>query len=157
MKKVLALALLLAALPAAPAAAQPSPEHRQAARELLETMDVRTTVEATLDLAIRAQIDQRPEMAALEGTLREFLTRYLSWDALREGYIDLYAGAFTEAELREITAFYRSPVGQKVARSTPQLMAQGAALGERAVRDHMGELQEMVLRRLGEIEAENQP
>ena len=35
--------------------------------------------------------------------LREFLARYVTWDALKEEYAERYAGAFTEEELREMS------------------------------------------------------
>jgi uncharacterized protein len=72
----------------------------------------------------------------------------VSWEALREQYVEMYANAFTEDELRQMTDFYRTDVGQKLARATPRLMAEGAALGERAIQAHRGELEEMITARL---------
>ena len=56
---------------------------------------------------------------------------------------------FTEEELREMAAFYRSTTGQKLARATPQLTRLGAELGERTLRAHAAELDEMIARRVG--------
>jgi hypothetical protein len=44
---------------------------------------------------------------------------------LTSAYAPLYAASFTEAELREIVAFYRSPAGRKTLEVMPVLMQQG--------------------------------
>lgn len=44
--------------------------------------------------------------------------------ATRKATIAAYAAAFTPAELAAITAFYRTPAGQKLLRLQPQLQAQ---------------------------------
>ena len=42
----------------------------------------------------------------------------------------VYAQNFAASELRELIAFYGTPLGQKSLRLTPQIMQQGAALGQ---------------------------
>jgi hypothetical protein len=44
--------------------------------------------------------------------------------ATRKATIAAYAAAFTPAELAAITAFYKTPAGQKLLRQQPQLQAQ---------------------------------
>jgi hypothetical protein len=44
---------------------------------------------------------------------------------LTSAYTPLYAESFTQAELREIVAFYRSPAGRKTLEVMPVLMQQG--------------------------------
>jgi hypothetical protein len=52
----------------------------------------------------------------------EFLT-----DVMKEGPA-IYARHFTEPELRQLIAFYRSPVGAKMLKVTPQMTAETMAL-----------------------------
>ncbi|HEX8694503.1 MAG TPA: DUF2059 domain-containing protein [Longimicrobium sp.] len=153
MKKITVLvpALLAVLLAAGPAAAQPapvSPTHRAAALELLEAMRVSEALQLSIETVLQAQMQSNPELQAVESVMRDFFVRYMSWDNLKAGYADIYSRAFTEPELREMIAFYRTPTGQKLARATPQLMREGSELGQRAVQEHMGELQEAVLRQL---------
>lgn len=153
MRKIAVLipALLAVLLAAGPAAAQPapvSPTHRAAALELLEAMGVSQALQFSIETVLEAQMQSNPELQAVEGVMRDFFVRYMSWENLKDGYAEIYSRAFTEPELREMTAFYRTPTGQKLARATPQLMREGSELGQRAVQEHMAELQEAVLRQL---------
>lgn len=146
MKTTILLLAALLALGARPAAAQ-EPLRHELALQLLEAMRMPEQIQASLATVAATQARMNPDLPGLGDLLREFLARYVTWDALKDEYADLYAGAFTEEELREMAAFYRTPAGQKLARATPQLSRLGAELGERVMRAHAAELQEMIARR----------
>lgn len=152
MKKIALALALLAAAPAGALAqttpAAPSPSHQAAALEMVEAANMDETLSESLDTMLKLQTEQNPELKPFEDVMRTFFSRYMSWNALRNDYARLYADAFTEAELRELTAFYRSPVGQKVATVTPQLMARASELGQKAVQAHLPELQQMIMERM---------
>jgi hypothetical protein len=132
---------------ARPAAGQETLRHEMAL-QLLEAMRMPDQVQATLAGVVATQARLNADVPGLQAVLREFLGRYLNWNALKDGYAEIYAGAFSEEELREMTAFYRTPTGQKLARATPQLSRLGAELGERTLRAHAAELDQMIERRL---------
>ncbi|HEU4452291.1 MAG TPA: DUF2059 domain-containing protein [Longimicrobium sp.] len=173
MKRISALAIaLLAAVPcaaprasaqdAAPAqtaapAPELSPSHRAAAMELLQVMNMPTTLDESINTMMEIQLQANPSMRVMESVLRDFFRRHMTWDALKDGYAELYARTFTEDELRQMSAFYRTPAGQKLTRAMPQLMRAGAELGSRAVREHEGELRQMIVERLGRQEVEPVP
>jgi hypothetical protein len=115
------------------------------ALQLLEGKRVPKQIQASLAGVVAAQAQRYPDVPGLEQVMREFLARHVTWNAMKDEYAELYAGAFTEEELREMTAFYRTPAGQKLARATPQLSRLGGELAERIMRAHesflpMGEL-----------------
>ncbi|HET7233444.1 MAG TPA: DUF2059 domain-containing protein [Longimicrobium sp.] len=143
----LAVALASAAV-AVPARAQASAEQRAAATELLMAMRVPDLLQSSMQTMLDTQLRAAPELAGVQDVMREFVARYVSWEALREQYVEIYARTFTEEELREMTDFYRSDVGQKLARATPRLMAEATAAGERAVQQHRPELEQMIRARL---------
>lgn len=142
----LLLAALLA-LGARPAAAQQEPLRHELALQLLEAMGMPEQIQVQLATVAATQARTNPDLPGLGDLLREFLARYVTWDALKDEYAELYAGAFTEEELREMAAFYRTPAGQKLARATPQLSLQGAGIAERVMHAHAAELEEMIRRR----------
>ena len=144
---ILVLAALLA-VGAHPAAAQ-EPLRHELALQLLEAMRMPEQIEASLATVVATQTRLNPDVPGLGEALREFLARYVTWNAMKEEYAEIYAGAFTEEELREMAAFYRSPTGQRLARATPQLTRLGAELGERTLRAHAAELDAMIARRAG--------
>jgi hypothetical protein len=151
MKKIPSVAVAAALVLAAGAArAQPSAGQRAAATELLMAMHVPEVLNASVQQMLDAQIRAAPELQGVQDVMRDFARRFVSWEALREQYVDIYASSFTEDELREMTDFYRTDTGQKLARATPGLMAQGAELGQRAVQAHRAELEQMIRARLAQ-------
>lgn len=139
-------------VPSAALAGQPSPSHVQAAEELFRTMKIDTLLDQGIDTLVKAQVQQNPDLADFEDVLRQFLGKYMRWDALKPQLVAIYTEAFTEAELREITAFYKTPAGQKAVTVMPELMQKGMAIGQKAVQDHIGELKEAVEKKMKEGE-----
>jgi hypothetical protein len=149
MKKIFLLSLVLVMSFGGRAAAQEiTPAHRAAATEMLLAMNIQDNIDASVETMLQLQTEQNPAMAQFSDILRDFMKKYMTWDTLKDQYADIYARAFTEAELRELTAFYRSPIGKKMASALPQLMSEGAQLGQKAVMDHMPELQQAIMARM---------
>jgi hypothetical protein len=76
--------------------------------------------------------------------MNSFVAKYISWDTLKDQLAAMYAQEFTEQELKNLAAFYRSPLGIKLSEKQPALMQKGAALGQQAVQGHQAELQQMM-------------
>jgi len=146
-----AAALLAASAPVRSAAEASSRE--KAAAELLNLMHVDRTVTQAVEVMCKSMVDQNPQLKPYQDVLRTFLSKYLSWDQLKADHVRIYAGAFTEPELRQLTTFYRTPAGQKLVAVLPDLMSQGAVLGQTKIQGHMEELQQMIRQRAKEIEA----
>lgn len=49
--------------------------------------------------------------------------------------VPVYAEAFSHEEIRQLLAFYQSPVGRKAVGLTPRLMAQGQRIGQEMARE----------------------
>jgi uncharacterized protein len=144
MKKILyALALVCAA--SAPALAQPTPQQTAAAVDLLEASGQQAIFESATETMLRAQMESNPQLREFEPVMRAFFARYMNWDVLKDDYARIYAERFTVDEMRQIAAFFRTPVGSKLARETPGMMEEGGRLGERSVEANLGELQRMLM------------
>jgi len=72
---------------------------------------------------------------------------------LDEALVALYTDAFSEAELKELLAFYQTPVGRKVLEQMPQLMAHSAQLTQERLQKAVPEVDRL----LGEMTAELKP
>ena len=121
-----------------PATATPDPEaeaRRKAAEVLLGTLHMQATVEAaskrmfqsTDQIADRMekQPNATPEAIAEAKKLREdlhaLITQGLGWETVKPDLVKAYADDFTVAELKEVDAFYHTPVGQKLVDKQPAL------------------------------------
>jgi uncharacterized protein len=154
-----ALALLLApAGPAAPLAAQQtvkfSKSHLAAATELLAVMRADALVRASVENQFQLQSNADPALAAYDEVIDRFTDKYLSWNVLKDDLTRLYASAYTEAELRQLTAFFKSPLGQKTIRIADTLHDLSAVIGERYLSGHLDELQKMLDARARQLERE---
>lgn len=65
-------------------------------------------------------------------------------ESLKPDLVELYAGEFTAAELKDARQFYSSTTGRKFIASMPRLMTLGASLGSAQVQKHMPELEQMI-------------
>lgn len=128
-----------------------SASHMEAARELLAITGTEALMVESVDSMIQLQLEQNPDLVPFQDILRSFLREHLSWEAIGEDFVRIYTESFSEAELREITAFYQTETGQKAVQLMPSLMAQGMELGQRAVIAHQGELEARVQDRIDKM------
>jgi uncharacterized protein len=136
--------LLLLSAPATRAQA-PTPDAMAAARSLVNTMKLADQYKALLPailLSLKPALTQdRPEIEqdydAMMPMIADAFTPY--YTSMIDGIATVYANNFTAAELRDIEAFYRQPVGQKMLEKMPaigqQALAVGQEIGRKAAED----------------------
>jgi hypothetical protein len=138
-----ALAASLSVAPVVAEAQSPlSDSHRQAVIELLRASQMDRMIDQSRVTMIDAMLGQAPP--ELRQVFDRFFAEYFSWSRLEEQYVALYGAAFTEAEARELSAFYATPVGVKFVAASPELMKRGAEIGQRQVEAHLPELERMI-------------
>ncbi|HEX8673088.1 MAG TPA: DUF2059 domain-containing protein [Longimicrobium sp.] len=147
MKKQLWMAVLLLACAARPAAAQPSASHRAAIEELFAALGAEREMTAGVEAEIRAATTRNPALAEYQPLMLAHARRYLRWPELKEDFIRAYARTYTEAEARELAAFYRTPVGQKSLRVQSQLVGEVRRITQDRLRPHARELTDAIVAR----------
>jgi len=145
------LLLACAAHPAAgqrqtPLAAVPA-SHRAAIEELFVAMGAEREITAGVEAQVRAAVAREPRLAEFEPLMLAHVRRHLAWAALKAEFLAVYARTYTEAEARQLTAFYRTPVGQKTQRVQGQLLAEGRRITEARLRAHAPELEAAMMAR----------
>ncbi len=127
--------------------------HEQAALELLELMGAEDQMLQGANMMIDVMTSQSPGLAQYRDVLTEWSTSVMRWEVFGPKMVAIYTDAFTEVELRELAAFYRTPTGMKAIRAIPELMQKGAEIGAMEAQLHMPRLQEMIQVRRAELEA----
>jgi hypothetical protein len=135
-RRFLVVACLLLFSASVSRAETPAPDAMEAARSLVTTMKLADQYKALLPaimLSLRPALTQdRPEIErdydAMMPAISDAFTPYYS--AMVDGVATVYATNFTAAELREIEAFYRQPVGQKMLEKLPVISQQALAVGQ---------------------------
>lgn len=127
----------------------------EAAEELLNIMNTAQLLEKSIDQMLQIQIQQNPNLEPYKGTMLKFLKKHMSYENLKDDLIRLYTESFNEDELRQISTFYQTPVGQKAVLKMPELMSKGAQLGASKVQQHIGELQAMIQEEVKRNQSQN--
>ena len=123
-----------------------TPSHLKAAEQYLVATGISTQFAGMTLNMINSSSTQMPEehRASFVKVMQAFMTKYYTWDALKDNFAKLYAAEFTENELKQLAAFYDSPIGKKVSQKTPLLLQKGMAMGQQVVTDHRPELEQMM-------------
>jgi uncharacterized protein len=154
MKRIIVFSLLLACV--APLAAwsqnaKPASSHREATLELLEVMNVEKNAMAGAQAMFNVILEQNSAMAPYQDVLVKWAEKTLSWEKMGPRMTELYMKSFTETEVRELIAFYKTPTGQKTLQQMPTLMQEGAKIGADLAKEHQGELEEAIKVRQKEL------
>ena len=118
--------------------------HRQAAEELLRTMDIEKQMDSAINQTLALQIKQQPALTPYKEVMRKFLGKHISYKALKDDLIQIYVDEFTEPELRQISAFYKTPAGKKMVEKGPALIGKSMKLGMERVAKNQDELKQMI-------------
>ncbi|ABS24443.1 DUF2059 domain-containing protein [Anaeromyxobacter sp. Fw109-5] len=150
----LVAALLLSLAPSA-RAGTPAPAGRAAAAvELARFALPRATWDQTL-AAVLGQIEQQAASggsalpAGFSEALREELGQLFSYEEILDLQAGLLAKHYTEAEMQQLVAFYRTPLGQKTIRIMPEVAADAMGQVQVLMGQRVPAMMERLQRRFG--------
>ncbi len=118
--------------------------HRKAAEDLLNAMNVQKAMEAATDQMIEVQIKANPQLAPMRDVLKQWVSKFLSYESIKDELITVYCGELTEDELKQIAAFYNTPAGKRWTEEMPKINAKTSQLGSAQAQAHQAELQKMI-------------
>ncbi len=127
---------------------------RELAAELLEALDMKTTLAKSFEATkamIPAQMQQMQKnlpgqgagaeaakaaaKAASEKSLEKtmaLIAEEMSWEKMKEDYVGVYADVFTAEEMEALLAFYKSPAGRAFVAKQPELMQRSMEVSQKA-------------------------
>jgi hypothetical protein len=132
----------------------PLPETVAAARELVTasraTDQVKMLLPAIMQQLKPAIVQGRPEVARdFDAVMPQLIDAMAARsEAFAEGIVLIYARNFTADELRQVTAFYQGPVGQKFLEKMPVIAQESMAMGQKFGQDIAGELRNRMIEEL---------
>jgi hypothetical protein len=115
-----------------------------AAFELMDVLQLKALLAETIEQSTAAEIEKNPALGPYRQVFLDFMNKHMGYDSIKADLATMYAEAFTAQELKQLVAFYQTPVGRKSIQKMPELMAKGGQYGEQKVRDNIGELQTMI-------------
>ncbi|MCX2524907.1 DUF2059 domain-containing protein [Larsenimonas rhizosphaerae] len=155
LKPSLCLAALLCFSPLSMADA-PSEEASQAAYTLMEQTDMKGIFDQAMQDSLEQQLAVNPALVPYKDVMEQFFNDYVSFESIKPRLAALYASRFSADELNTLTDFYSTDTGKKAMELMPELMQEGAGIGQTQVMAHQDELQRMLLERKAELSASAQ-
>jgi len=136
--------------------------HESAAADLLKASQAEKLTEQMLG-QIDGLMDQsfasaglpaeaKPEWNSVKESMMDWMGEFLSWKELEPMYVEIYTAVFTEEELNELTAFYRSPLGRKMVEKMPALTQKSMEVTMRRMNEKMPELQTRMEEKIVELQ-----
>lgn len=171
MKKLIVAAMLALAIPAAPVFAADAGANEKtvvAAKELMAVMNVRAIMQASMqqmsqhmpemvrqmaeagfdskkldpEQKRKARADLDKALPAMLGAMGKTLNDPKLHEELEAETVAIYARNFSEAEMHQITAFYRSPVGTKMLGTMPKLMQESMMASQKIMMPRLAKMVE---------------
>ena len=140
------LLIVALALFAAPAAAQPEPSASEVAavRELLEVSRSRESFIRAMELGMEesGMGELTPEVRKV---VREFMDEHFRYEEIEPDLIAVYTRLYTEDEISGMTAFYRTPLGQRMVETSPELSVALQGTVQRRLQANMQQLVERIM------------
>ncbi|WP_420129374.1 DUF2059 domain-containing protein [Longimicrobium sp.] len=143
--RLMILALVVAAAPAA-AQPEPTPGELAAANELLEVSRSRENFIRGMEIGMEmgGMGELTPEVRA---AVREVLDQHFPYEELQPDMARMYADLYTEEEIRGMIAFYRTPLGQRMIETLPELTAES----QRIVQERLQAVMPVLVQRITEV------
>ena len=130
--------------------------HDNAAKELLEVMNADQAIEMAYEQMYTHMSGMAEQLGITEDTqpmfdiylekMVEVMKEEMNWDKMEPYILSAYVSVYSEDELRELSEFYSSPLGQKFVSKMPELMEASMKMTQ--------EMMGVLLPRLTEIQKE---
>jgi uncharacterized protein len=88
--------------------------------------------------------EDQKRLDEFSGKVKQLVTGAMGWQALEPEYAKLYAAAYTEQQLDDLIAFYKSPTGQVMVEKTPMLMKESGAIAQQRMVTLIPEFQNLL-------------
>ncbi len=111
------------------------------AYQVLEAMDSEKHFEIMKGEMLEMHLKAAPQLAPYKEIFMKFFDKYLVFESMKKELADIYLDLFTPEEIRELIAFYRTPLGRKMTEKTPELTLRFAQIRQNIVTKHISELQ----------------
>lgn len=123
--------------------------HRKAASEMMQASGVPAMLKRSFDAQLEGQIKALPELEKIRNELTVFYRNAFSFKELEPELAAIYMKHYTLEEMKQITAFYRTPAGRKKAQVDSRISTELGELFLKHGQKKLPELQKL-LRKISE-------
>lgn len=113
-------------------------------KEYLRVMRIENMVKLAQEAEADGVIIDNPTLVLYRDVIKQWQRKVMSWDVVGPQIVELYKNTFTEQEMQEIMAFYRTSAGQALLDKMPALLRKQREIGDALTKAHWFELKEMI-------------
>jgi uncharacterized protein len=95
-------------------------------------------------LGVSMSASQQQKLDDFTDKVSVVISQALSWDSLEPEYAKIYADNYTEQQIDDLIAFYKSPTGQVMVEKTPILIQQANAITQKHIAAAIPQLQQLL-------------
>ena len=110
---------------------------RVLAAKVIDMVSGKATMRASFDAVMNGAIQNMQQhglpqegIDAVRATIAKWYETQINFDDIRPKIVDIYVKDFSEDDLKQILAFYESPIGQKTIKTMPSVMREGALVAQ---------------------------
>lgn len=110
---------------------------RVLAAKVIDMVSGKATMRASFDAVMNGAIENMRQhglpqegVDAVRATVAKWYESQINFDDIRPKIVDIYVKDFSEDDLKQIVAFYESPIGQKTIKTMPSVMKEGALVAQ---------------------------
>lgn len=128
--------------------------HAAAAKELLKLVNADQIaspwygqVSQTFDQRFaetQAPASKKAVLESYQAKAKATLDKTVGWNKLEPEMVKLYTAGFSEAELNQLIAFYKSPLGQKVLKQMPALFSESMKMTQARLEPAVPQIQQLL-------------
>jgi uncharacterized protein len=100
--------------------------------------------------------DKKPLLKKYTEKIFAVMENEMSWDKIKDEYIDIYLRVYTEAEIKEIIVFYKTPAGQKMIDKMPLLIQESMSVSQNRLNTLLPRIQQITEEMANEIKKPQQ-
>jgi uncharacterized protein len=95
-------------------------------------------------MGVKVSPEDQQRLDEFTDKVEKIISGAMSWDKLEPQYAKLYANAYTEEQLDDIIAFYKSPTGQAMVEKNPTLIKKANAIVQQQMAEVSPEIQQLM-------------
>lgn len=112
--------------------------------ELLEITGGKEQIVQVQNQFFNVIANQNPTFAKHKELVKQWAQESFSWDEMKVGLAEVYKRHYTEDEIEQMVAFYKTPLGKKIIVTLPQVFSESAQVGMMVAQKNQSKLQEMI-------------
>ncbi|HMP71965.1 MAG TPA: DUF2059 domain-containing protein [Kiritimatiellia bacterium] len=130
-----------------------SDDRRELAAEVIIAMEAEQLLKENIaamkenfveQMAMMSRASPGADIAEAQEKILGIIEESMSWDAVRDDFIDLYSTLFDAPTLKGLLAFYQSEVGREFVRKMPELTARSQEISMKRMSEVMPRMMEVM-------------